>query len=603
MPFGARLTRMAVFLAVATVMGMFANWPLAAQALPGSAIIPPERITAWQPGVNVGVPGGIPANRTHLIDVTKAPYNADKTGATDAQPAIASAIAAAGTNDVVYLPAGTYRINTAIVTGLKNNFTIRGDGPDKTVIMTYHTDSQYHPHPGAIDIGVYVDYPWDKPTLNVTGSPARGASVLTVGDTSALSSYPNGGVGQVCCISLKNDEGLPVLATAHYEYLRRQMTRIIAKTSTTLTISPPLLFDLPLALAPRVGVASRQTEFVGVEDLKIDATNSTCSSAMIYMKQCYGCWVKNVHIRQVLNRQMWLDSCFACEIRGNYTAWRRGDRNQPDGPAFLMAMSSGCLVEDNIFAHQFPLMEIDSGSSGNVFGYNYCYDSTAGSLIGCAINTNHGAHNSLNLYEGNVASKFQSDGYWGSASHETAFRNWFHGTEDTATQFGICIYLNRFTRNYSIVGNVLGRKGYTYLYDNANTGFGYNQRFIYVFGMPNIGNGGFNGKMVQPSRGIYWADWRRLRTSALGSGPGAGGFQELDLDVKATTLLRGNYNYRDKGVPASESLHGVKLPASLYLAAKPAWFGKLAWPAFGPDTAMHEKNKIPAQVRFEQMPQ
>jgi hypothetical protein len=75
----------------------------------------------------------------------------------------------------------------------------------------------------------------------------------------------------------------------------------------------------------------------------------------------------------------------------------------------------------------------------------------------------------------------------------------------------------------------------------------------------------------------------------------------LDLDVKATTLLAGNYNFRDNGVPARESLGGATLPPSLYLKGKPAWFGDLQWPAFGPDTDF-QKHKIPAQVRFEAMP-
>jgi hypothetical protein len=80
--------------------------------------------------------------------------------------------------------------------------------------------------------------------------------------------------------------------------------------------------------------------------------------------------------------------------------------------------------------------------------------------------------------------------------------------------------------------------------------------------------------------------------------PGAGGFQELDLDVKATTLLKGNYNFSDDGVPAGETLGDLALPGSLYLDAKPAWFGDLAWPPFGPDTDF-ERNKIPAQARYE----
>jgi hypothetical protein len=118
--------------------------------------------------------------------------------------------------------------------------------------------------------------------------------------------------------------------------------------------------------------------------------------------------------------------------------------------------------------------------------------------------------------------------------------------------------------------------------------------------MPNMGNGGSSGETVQPSAGRYWADWDVVRAAEWGKGPGPSGFQELDLDVAATTIRRGNYNYSDHAVRPSESLDGAALPPSLYLREKPAWFGDLAWPAFGPDTDF-EHNKIPAQVRYEEL--
>ena len=113
-----------------------------------------------------------------------------------------------------------------------------------------------------------------------------------------------------------------------------------------------------------------------------------------------------------------------------------------------------------------------------------------------------------------------------------------------------------------------------------------------------MGNGWSNGKTAQLSKGKPWEDWTKIM--AGGAHPGPGGFQELDLDVPATTILKGNFNYKNQGVPPSESLGGASLPKSLYLKEKPAWFGDLAWPPFGPDTDF-EKNKIPAQVRFEAM--
>lgn len=63
--------------------------------------------------------------------------------------------------------------------------------------------------------------------------------------------------------------------------------------------------------------------------------------------------------------------------------------------------------------------------------------------------------------------------YWGSCSHDTAFRNWFHASSNKTTEWWAAANLNRFTRCYNIVGNILGKKGYTWLYEVEMTGFGY----------------------------------------------------------------------------------------------------------------------------------
>ncbi len=563
--------------------------PQAAGSSQNGGIIPPDRLTDWRPGVAVGVPGGIPANRSVLIDATKPPYNADPTGAEDAQPAIAQAVAKAGENEVVFLPAGTYRINRGIGIGCKSRITIRGAGPDKTVLKM---------HPGciaAIDIGGGGGDWWyaDRLKIDILGGPSRGTTNLALRDPKALDACPNGGVGQLCQIALKNDPGLPVIVPANFEYMRRQVSRIVARTAAGVTISPGLLYDHPEALAPRLAPAGRVAESVGVEDLAVDGSKAD-GRIGINMSTAHGCWVKNVHVSNIANYHLSISDSLRCEVRHSMVAKRKGQGS--NGAGFLVGTTSSSLFEDNVLAEQFPHIEVNA-SSGNVFAYNFCHDSSIQGVLGCSIDSNHGAHSSFNLYEGNVSPKFQSDGYHGGSSHDTAFRNWFHGTSDKTDQFWICVNLNRFTRHYSLVGNVLGAKGHSWIYDNADNGFGYDQHFIYVLGMPNMGNGGFRGT-AQPSKGNYWKDWEAVRTGPAGKGPGPNGFQELDLDVRATTLLKGNFNYKDKGVPANESLNGAPLPKSLYLGEKPAWFGALAWPAFGPD-ASFEKNKIPAQVRFE----
>lgn len=546
----------------------------------GIDLIPADRQADWRPGVTVGVPGGIPA-RTVLIDATKPPFNADKSGETNAQPAILQAIAKAAPDQVVYLPEGTYRIDGGLGLGTHSRLTLRGAGPDKTILRMHAACNV------AISVGAGGADWWyaDRLKLDLVDGARKGATVLILGDTKPLDALPNGGIGQLCQVSLKNDPALPVMTPGKFDYLRGQVTRIVAKSATTVTISPALLFDLPKALAPRLRPTGRSPELVGIEDLGIDGADVNAQRG-IDLTAAHGCWVKNVTVRNIANYHVSISDSLQCEIRHSTILKRKGAGS--NGAGILVGTTSSCLFEDNILVEQFPHLEVNA-SSGNVFAYNLCQDSAIFGILGCSINSNHGPHSSFNLYEGNVSPKFQADGYHGSSSHDTAFRNWFHGTSEKTDQFWICVNLNRFTRAYSLVGNVLGSKGQRWIYDNADQGFGYDQHFIYVLGMPNMGNGGFRGT-VQPSKGTTWADW--------GRGPGPGGFQELDLDVRATTLLKGNFNYKDNAVPAGEALGGAVLPGSLYLKEKPAWFGSLAWPAFGPDTAF-EKNQIPAQVRFE----
>src|ERR1044071_7377241 len=64
----------------------------------------------WQ-GV-VGIPGGVPNRTVIFADASKSPYNADPTGVLDATSAIQSAINACPSNQVVYLPAGRYKITS-----------------------------------------------------------------------------------------------------------------------------------------------------------------------------------------------------------------------------------------------------------------------------------------------------------------------------------------------------------------------------------------------------------------------------------------------------------------------------------------------------------
>ena len=71
------------------------------------------------------------------------------------------------------------------------------------------------------------------------------------------------------------------------------------------------------------------------------------------------------------------------------------------------------------------------------------------------ISVNHGPHNMLNLIEGNVFTWYKDDGYFGSSSHNTLFRN----------RIDWEVSLKHFSNYYNIVGNVLGTAGLNIVYE------------------------------------------------------------------------------------------------------------------------------------------
>ena len=597
-------------------------------------IIPSSRVTDWTPGVTVGVPGGIPTNRTNLIDVTQAPYNADNTGASDATAAIRSAIAAAQTNDVVYLPAGTYKVSAISIYGnsRKSNITLRGSGMDETIIKCSNGST-------CLQIGSGSDWNWPRPSTNnlVTAGKQKGSTSLTLEDATPFS------VGQLIRIQAGNDKSIPIISVSGYDWMRKQMTQIIGKNGNTITISPGLYSDFS-NVDVRVKYAQQRVDGVGVEDLTIDGREGNSFQYGIWFEQTVGSWVKNVRVVGSKNYSLFFQDSLLCEVRHSYLD--ELNHAGSNGAGLLMNTTSGCLIEDNIMVEAFPVIEVNHGSSGNVFGYNFI--NNADGLIG--IDTNHGPQPEYNLYEGNIAHNLMSDGYFGGSSNDTIFRNWMTGLAYPGRKTW-CISLKRLTRNYSMVGNILGTTGqHTSECDS--------------YGQPNIGNGGSSGT-AQLSAGDSWQDWDPVlgttnirgtlttRTDnyhgviTLSSGvvtrssnifppsigwmtvsavngnevsidtspwqvalpqvtgteieiwPGPGGFQELDLDVEATTLKKVNYSPASGGIRSGEALSGGEiLPNSLYYSSKPLWFGSFAWPPFNPNSPNESYDAIPASYRY-----
>lgn len=370
----------------------------------GTGIIPSDRLWTWS---RAGVPGGIP-NRTRLIDVTLPPYNADKTGQTSSSTAINDAIAAAQYGDVVYLPEGRYA--ASIYTYIKNGITIRGAGMDKTImgVVTFRGTDVYN----------LTQY-------NVTAGFTKGTSILTVNDVSEIT------IGNMVHISSNNDLSLPVFSPGGDQHFRSQKSIVTAKQGNNITIDPPLFCNYDSSSTSIQTV--RPMQDTGLEDLTIDGGGT--AGLGISMTSCYKCWIKGVRVKGITNYNIHMGDCIYSEIRHCFID-QLNKANTPNGAGLLIGSSTANLIEDNVVYKSFPLIEQNSGCCGNVYGYNY--------MTGSQTNTNHGAHNHYNLWEGNIVDFFISDGYFGSESEACFYRNKTVG-------FGFAF--KRWSRNFTVIGN------------------------------------------------------------------------------------------------------------------------------------------------------
>jgi len=558
---------------------------------PDASMIPAARLFAWSANVNVGVPGGIPTGRTLSSTIDAGTYG---NGTTDARAAIQAAITAANAGTYVFLPDGTYRITGSLIP--KANVTLRGNGwttiikPDSgnnfAIVHENNTTSSVESPQTVAG--------WESSGTLITAGGTQGSTSITVDSAAGFA------IGDIGIITDANDYTVPVMDVNGKRQRRGQMSRITGIAGNVLTIAPPIAWSPYSNL--RIVEMTGRTEGVGVEDLQIDLSSDISSGGQTgaYFWQCEKSWFKNVKVTGTSNYGLWFQRCFECEIRHCHITPRKGGGT--NGSGILVQFSTACLFEDNIIDNCLPHFEVNFQCTANVFAYNLCYNADfiipGANRIGQAIGSNHGGHNQFNLYEGNVASNIQSDGYFGSASEDTVFRNWLHGKSVLADELPIAVRLNRFTRKYNVVGNILGNpdaitNGYEWIYDNSSVQpTNYYTKMIYWLGGPFVGGGGSSGT-ASLLQGDPWANWPPTTSMNTDSYP------ELDLDVAATTIRRGNYNYATDNIPATEAIAGADYPDSLFRVSAPSWFNSLTWPPFDAETpGTPSDQRIPAGYRY-----
>jgi hypothetical protein len=547
--------------------------------------IPADRLGQWsRSGVFFGEARGIPKRTTVFCNVRiKIPGSsllAKGDGASDDTAAIQAAIDACPPGQVVFIPQGNYRISKSLVIG--RGIIVRGEAPGKTRIRQ-HAPVHIFVIQGAGTSFWYAtvgDHPETGLVQSLESGFSRGSDKIVIKDASEFNA------GNVVLIDQLNDPSLVSprgegglcawcglgAASDHVPDGSRAMAETLVikkKNGNSLTLSRPLNYAYQSRFQPRMVLLSRGPVVnAGIEDMSIESAEGNREGSGILMTYCVHCWAKNVEGDNIAQKHVDIEwGAYGNEVRDSiFHRTPRFDADHGYG-VNIHNFATDNLIENNAFDDLHTGVIIGSaGGSGNVVAYNYVgktrhwQDNWFLYQLGT-----HGAHTYMNLFEGNVCGKVGLDSYWGSGSHTVFFRNLITRVNGDVPVTSDLSAVNIEAFNYwmTFVGNIVGSFGCRGPVEQVPYRNAHNNPVLWKIGYLGAATG-------NPS----------------------------DPKVAETLLKTGNWECVTGTVQWTSP--DRTLPDSLYLAAKPVWFGDLPWPPFAPDRSdfrPKHQNAIPAQSR------
>jgi Pectate lyase superfamily protein len=512
------------------------------------------RVIPWQAGSDLWNGGTLPSYPS--VACTGLAAN----GTTNDGPAIQACISKAASGTAVFIPAGTYLINSTI--RLKSNVVLRGAGTTNTFLNLGSSGTlTTQPFSNSSDMTPGTSYGADSSGYALSGAPQKGDTTITVSKSSV---HPGDWIAVFAdndptLVSVNGEDGHCSWCGDNTGYrVMQQIVQVTAVSGSRLTLSRPLYYTL--YKHPEYRKYTFPTQKAGYESFKVTATGDIGSNQIILLQGCLYCWVKGVETQNTGSSSgsahIEMDYTYGAEIRDNYMHDGRSSASGANYGVYFQFVNSDAKVENNVMRHNRHAIVYQGGGSGTAILYNYIDDLYTEDLtyLGSA-RTSHGGHPYMNLWEGNIVSHVAADDFWGSSSHFVFFRNWLWGDE-TGTgvpsfppQEGYdAIDLYPMQTYYSFVGNVLGHPN---LHTNwsAATLMGFNE--YAEAGNPIIYSMGGGSNTI----------------------PGS----------SSTALLHGNYDYKTAGVAYWNGGAHHALPASVYYASEPAFLQGYPWPLEGPE--------------------
>lgn len=599
-------TRVGDAFAVALALLLGAATPSAAQI--DTSIVPVEGRTRWAPGVR----DGIPARPTVCAMVSAAAFG---NGLVDASAGIRQAITSCPDGQTVALSAGNFLVNNHIL--IDKPITLRGAGPGATTL--YKTNGA-RPYSGAVadrqPIVVMGATRWPKTnaatSVALTADAVQGAMSISVANAAGIAP------GQIVLIDqddfstaawtplpprLTTAAPSGIWATDRVVFQRRfpsdpsddpfpasltwfsragrplnELKEVASVSGTTVT------FTTPVHAAYTVGRAAQLTRYtdehvhvrhIGLEDLTVGGGSD---GAIRFEAAAYS-WVKNVENGMWLGEGIAIDHSFRVEVRDSLirdAAWP-----EPGGGGYGLSLawgSSEVLIENNAIVNANKVMVVRSSGAGSVVGYNYMDNGfilSSPTWVEVGLNASHMVGSHHVLFEGNEAWNYDSDNTHGNSIAMTVFRNHLSGRRlsfrGLSNARGIGLMVGSWW--HSFIGNVIGEP---------------ERMSGWIYEDPGDGSLGHSTSVWGQAPAV----WR------LGYDPGRWD-QAPDPKVRSTALRDGNFDFVTGQVRWDRPAR--PLPPSLYLSAKPAFFGDLPWPWVDP-TGTTKVGVLPARVRAGNRP-
>lgn len=449
------------------------------------------------------------------------------------------------------------------------------------------------------------------------------------------------------------EDSTVVWSSKDYPLIRRNTHKILTATPAggtlyTLTIDPPLSATSAAGTARATWSSSFKTK-VGMEDFSVWLYEAQFGALGAYMTGVSDSWMYRIGVLHPTSFHMGASAAWRLTTQGCWISHRRG--SGPGGGGWIGG-GTRLLIENNIFAQTDPVIEINGGCYHSVIAYNFMPGAAANINHGPHNSHNLWEGNALTWFISDGYFGGQSDEtifrnamrgldapwevFGGGVTLDRGAYNFnVVGNVMGRPAVGARGYFQLGMPNFGGPGTgtiVTPKTGSFWLHRNASgptllgtltSRVSSNEAVITLTSM-------YTSALEAPAMhagsvkavSVRWGPWETsarhdmLVTVLTGStfrvegGQGIAlppeatavyivtgnvGMQETDGDVAGTLIDKGNYVVGEGGVGGSmSSLGGDTLPDSLYLPAKPSWFGHLDFPPFDPAAPDFGNSKIPA---------